>query len=274
MATGRLVAASEVETPARGPREATEIKTGWRFQIDSRDIGEREHWYAASFDRSGWKDVEVPRAWDVFDEALKGYEGIGWYSVILDGSWARSGKIQNLTFGRVMYHARVWLNGELLGEHEDGYLPFAFEVTGKLKNSVNHLVLRVDNQPRIDWLPAAKQIEWVQYGGILQCVRVESTGPIFLSDLTIRAAPRGEGASVACTASLNARDRADTTGVVDEDRHLGRRADRGALPLAQASAPAARARRRDLPSGNNLDAGKCQTLVAGIAGPLHHGRNA
>ena len=35
------------------------------------------------------RDVEVPRAWDVLDEALKGYEGIGWYSVVLDGSWAR-----------------------------------------------------------------------------------------------------------------------------------------------------------------------------------------
>ena len=54
------------------------------------------------------------------------------------------------TFGRVMYHAKVWLNGELLGEHVDGYLPFAFDVTGKLKDSVNHLVLRVDNRPRID----------------------------------------------------------------------------------------------------------------------------
>ena len=74
--------------------------------------------------------------------------------------------------------------------------------------------MRVDNRPRIDWLPAAKQIEWVQYGGILQPVRVESHGPIFLSDLAIRAVPAGEGASVSCTARLNAREGADATGVV------------------------------------------------------------
>ena len=73
-----------------------------------------------------------------------------------------------------MYHTRAWLNGELLGEHIDGYLPFSFDITGKLKRPANQLVLRVDNRPRIDWLPAAKQIEWVQYGGILQPVVVET----------------------------------------------------------------------------------------------------
>ena len=228
LAPGSLVAASKVDTAARGPREATEIKTGWRFQIDSRNLGEREHWYAAGFDRSGWRDVDVPRAWDLFDEALKGYEGIGWYSVILDGSWARPGKVQNLTFGRVMYHAKVWLNGELMGEHEDGYLPFTFDVTGKLKGSVNHLVMRVDNQPRIDWLPAAKQIEWVQYGGILQPVRVETHGPIFLSDLTIRAVPQVMvHRSLAPSRSMPARERRRRC---REDRRLdGRRPTAAAL---------------------------------------------
>ena len=101
-----------------------------------------------------------------------------------------------------MYHAKVWLNGERLGEHVDGYLPFAFDVTGKLRSSDNHLVLRVDNRPRIEWPPAAKQIEWVQYGGILQPVRVESKASVSISDLAIRAVPDGDGASVACTVEV------------------------------------------------------------------------
>ncbi len=153
----------------------------------------------------------MPRAWDLFDEAMHGYEGIGWYAVTLDGTWARAGKVQHLTFGRVMYHAMVWLNGELLDEHIDGYLPFAFDVTGKLKDSANHLVLRVDNRPRIDWPPAAKQIEWVQYGGILQPVRVESKALIHIRDIGIRAVPEGDGASIACTVEIHASE--DTEGV-------------------------------------------------------------
>ena len=207
-AIGLLLGSPVLAAQSTGPRELREIAQGWRFQVDVRDVGEHERWYDAGFDRSGWREAEVPRAWDLFDEAMRGYEGIGWYAVTLDGSWARAGKVQILAFGRVMYHTKVWLNGAPLGEHIDGYLPFSFDVTGKLRDSTNHLVLRVDNRPRIEWPPAAKQIEWVQYGGILQPVRVESKGLISISDLAIRAVPDGDGASVTCTVEIDAREEA------------------------------------------------------------------
>jgi beta-glucuronidase len=203
-----------------GPRAVREITSGWRFQVDVSDVGQREHWYDSGFDRSAWREAEVPGAWDLLGEAMHGYEGIGWYAVTLDGSWARKREVQRLTFGRVMYHSKVWLNGELLGEHIDGYLPFQFDVTGKLKDSANHLVLRVDNRPRIEWPPAAQEIEWVQYGGILQPVRVESQTLVSIAELAIRAVPKGDGASVACTVEINAGEDAEDVvlrlGVVGE----------------------------------------------------------
>jgi beta-galactosidase/beta-glucuronidase len=230
---GRVTGA---EAPEQGPREVREIATGWGFQIDVRDVGERERWYDSGFDRSRWSAVLVPRAWDLYDEALRGFEGIGWYSVALDGSWARDGKVQHLTFGRVMYHTKAWLNGELLGEHIDGYLPFAFDVTGKLKGAVNQLVLRVDNRPRIDWLPAAKQIEWLQYGGILQPVRLESRGRLSLADLAIWAEPEGDGASLACAVDVVARE--DAGDVVLRAAVAGDERSRHELALALARAQA------------------------------------
>jgi beta-glucuronidase len=153
--------------------------------------------------------VDVPRAWDTFDESLRGFEGVGWYAVALDSSWARPGKLQRLIFGRVMYHTRAWLNGEFLGEHIDGYLPFTFDVTGKLKPSNNYLVLRVDNRPRIEWMPAAKEIEWVQYGGILQPVRLETRGEIAIANVAVRAVPQGAGASLTCTIEIEAHENSD-----------------------------------------------------------------
>ena len=120
------------EPPAAGSRETVDLSTGWRFQIDAHDQGERERWFDHGRDRTAWRTVEVPRAWDTYDESLRGFEGIGWYAVTLDASLARPEKPQRLTFGRVMYHTKAWLNGEYLGEHVDGYLPFSFDVTGKL----------------------------------------------------------------------------------------------------------------------------------------------
>jgi beta-galactosidase/beta-glucuronidase len=232
------IASARADSPETSPRASSEINAGWRFQIDSHDLGERERWFAAGFDRAGWSQVEVPRAWDCFNEALRGYEGVGWYSVTLDGSWARAGKVQHLTFGRVMYHTKAWLNGEVLGEHTDGYLPFAFDVTGKLTDSANHLVMRVDNRPRIDWLPAAKEIEWAQYGGILQPVSVESTGPIFLSGLSITAIPQGDDAVISCGVDFTNREPADAAGLVLKISVLtGDRPDQ-AVPLAHLAASA------------------------------------
>jgi beta-glucuronidase len=109
------------------------------------------------------------------------------------------GKLQTLRFGRVNYQARVWLNGESLGENVGGYLPFEFDVTGKLKpDSANVLVLRVDNKPRLEWLPAAKEIEWVQYGGLIAPVTLETTATVHIADLAINAVPQGSGASIEC----------------------------------------------------------------------------
>jgi beta-galactosidase/beta-glucuronidase len=198
--------AAGAEPAAVGTREIVDLSSGWRFQIDAHDQGERERWFDPGHDIVAWRDVEVPRAWDTYDESQRGYEGIGWYHLDIPHSAARQGMQQRLKFGRVMYQTRAWLNGEYLGEHVDGYLPFSFDITGKLTRPANQLVLRVDNRPRIDWLPAAKQIEWVQYGGILQPVFIEIRNKTAIANLAIRAFPQGAGASLACTVEVEAHE--------------------------------------------------------------------
>jgi len=179
------------------------LNRGWRFQIDAFDIGEKEIWYADDFCRSDWAEVEVPKAWDCLNEALWGYEGIGWYCTTIEDENVIPAMIHRLVFGRVNYYSKVWLNSELVGENIGGYLPFEVDVTANLKpDTANQLVLRVDNRPRVEWLPAASNIEWVQYGGILQPVNLVATDPLYLSDLTIRALPDGDGAKVNCKVEI------------------------------------------------------------------------
>jgi len=197
-----------------GSRGLVEISAGWRFQMDVSDLGEKEQWYQTGFDRSAWAKVSVPKAWDLFEEALWGYEGIGWYATSIEGALTEKGRVQRLKFGRVNYHSKIWLNGELLGENVNGYLPFEFNVTGKLKpDRANIVVLRVDNRPRLTWLPGAKQIEWVHYGGVLEPVTLETNPRVYISDLTINAVPEGAGASIACAVEISSQEAAET-GVV------------------------------------------------------------
>lgn len=197
------------------PREIVPLTAAWKFQMDVSDLGEKEQWYSDSFDREAWAKVIVPKAWDLYDEALWGYEGVGWYTTRIEGALARKDAVQRLKFGRVNYHSKIWLNGELLGENVNGYLPFEFDVTGKLKaRGANLLVLRVDNRPRLTWLPGAKQIEWIQYGGILEPVTLQTSARVYISDLTVHAVPEGSGASIACAVEITSSETAEKDAVI------------------------------------------------------------
>lgn len=62
-----------------------------------------------------------------------------------EGFWG-AGRRVLLHFGAVDQRAEVFLNGRPAGAHEDGYLPFSFDITGLLRDGENELrVLAVDD---------------------------------------------------------------------------------------------------------------------------------
>jgi beta-glucuronidase len=194
------IATPPVET-RQSVREIQVLSGNWRFQLDVRDIGEKERWFDKEL--SDWGSVTVPLAWNCYEDALWQYEGVGWYTTIIKPDQSVSGKKTEIVFGRVMYYTKVWLNGEFIGENIGGYLPFSFDITKYLKPGQDiKLVMRVDNRPRINWLPAAEQIEWIQYGGILEPVRLVSTSQTYLDDLIIRTIPDNAGAIINCMVNI------------------------------------------------------------------------
>lgn len=48
--------------------------------------------------------------------------------------WGTTGERVLLHFGAVDYRAEVWLDGHLLGRHEGGHTPFAFDITDRLSD--------------------------------------------------------------------------------------------------------------------------------------------
>ena len=59
LAAGGRTAATQPAVKAS--REAVELSSGWRFQIDAREQGERERWFDPGYDYTAWREVEVPR---------------------------------------------------------------------------------------------------------------------------------------------------------------------------------------------------------------------
>lgn len=187
----------------RQPPLAQELPGPWRFQIDPYDWGEEERWFAADFDRSDWAVVQVPGPWDLYEPALWAYEGVAWYVTEISADLVRPNQRQRLHFARVNRHAKVWLNGHLLGEHAGDHLPFELVATPHLRaEAPNVLVVRVDNRPSPSCVPGAKTIEWVLYGGILKPVFLVTTGPAYISDLKIVAKPQGIDAVISCEVEI------------------------------------------------------------------------
>lgn len=119
------------------------------------------------FDRSA--ELRVPGDWNSQSERLFYYEGTVWYRRRFDRPPCVPGHRQFLYFGAANYEAEVYLNGSKLGRHIGGFTPFEFEVTGKLKESANSLVVRVNNQRRPEAVPTVNT-DWWNYGGLTRDV--------------------------------------------------------------------------------------------------------
>ena len=170
----------------------------WEFEIDERGVGEQEDWTSG---KSFSKRILVP-----FAPESK-LSGIGntdfmthvWYRRHFRVPASMKGKRLFLNFGAVDWHARVWLNGEFLGEHRGGYTPFRFEVTRKVRDGDNELVVHVIDETRSGKQATGKQShERHSYGcvytrttGIWQTVWLEATGDTCLKSFVLTPDPDG-----------------------------------------------------------------------------------
>jgi beta-glucuronidase len=128
--------------------------------------------------------LQVPGDWNSQRESLLFYEGTIWYERSFDYPESTSRRLF-LHFGAVNYTASVYLNGELLGQHEGGFTPFNFEITGRILPHDNFIVVRVDNTRRATQVPALNT-DWWNYGGITRPVTLVDLPKTFIQNYFIQ----------------------------------------------------------------------------------------
>jgi beta-glucuronidase len=138
----------------------------WDLKPDPDDRGLSEAWHLG-FPPDALP-TWVPGVWNT-RHALRNYEGVVWYrrSVTL-----RSCAAAILNFAAVTHQANVWLDGEPLGEHYGGFLPFSF-VLLRPEAGEHELVVRVDNTHDMTTTIPSSVLDWFCYGGIFRPVWVE-----------------------------------------------------------------------------------------------------
>lgn len=197
--------------PHPSPTRATRDLSGvWKFRADPERVGEAQGWMK---DIGEHRVIPVPCSWNEIFDDLRNYTGAAWYQCEfeLDRGW--DGQRIHLRFGSVAYRAKVWLNGELLGEHNGAHLPFVFDVTGHVRpGAENILVVFVENDLRLDRVPAIPDTSRVSmhtqhypqttydffpYAGIHRPVLLFATPDVHVHDITVRTRIGATGATVA-----------------------------------------------------------------------------
>ncbi len=187
-------------------RASLSLSGSWQFAVDADNVGEKQGWVDPTFDATSWQTVEVPHTWGVMP-AYSTYDGVAWYRrVVAVPASARDAHLR-LRFDAVFYLAKVWLNGQYLGEHEGGYTPFEFDVTGIARpGQDNTIAVRVDNSRASNRIPANLSLswsyDWWNYGGIVRDVSLELTSRAYIARQKIVAVPHLTGWNEADTAQV------------------------------------------------------------------------
>ncbi|SEP03790.1 beta-glucuronidase [Flavobacterium sp. CF108] len=175
-------------------RNLLSLNGDWQVILDPTNIGEwKQVWLEKkpqkktdfveySFD--GGPVLKVPGDFNSQLRELTYFEGVVWYKKVFNYK-PNNEKRLFLHFGAVNYLAAVYLNGEKIGSHEGGFTPFEFEITNKIKNGVNSLIVKVDNKRLENGLPGVGY-DWFNYGGITRDVNLIETNKTFIEDYAIQ----------------------------------------------------------------------------------------
>ena len=175
-------------------RNITNLDGKWHYIIDPYNTGEGGRFYfnrqqatpdeLVEYDFSTAPVLNVPGDWNSQKDELKYYEGIVWYERDFVAR-PKQGKRYFLNFAAVNYKADVYLNGRLLGTHEGGFTPFQFEVTDKIEDGDNFIVIKTDNTRYPDNVPA-ENFDWWNYGGITRDVVLAEMNETYINDYSLQ----------------------------------------------------------------------------------------
>ncbi|MGA9637034.1 glycoside hydrolase family 2 TIM barrel-domain containing protein [Flavobacterium sp.] len=155
-----------------------ELLKKWKFT--NYDAGAS---FQENFDDKDWQNVTVPHDWAVhgdFDFAndlqltmviqdgeskpkyragrsgALPYVGVGWYRTHYTISATDLKEKVQLLFDGAMSNARVYINGQYVGERPFGYISFYFDITKFLKEGNNTIAIRLENyNSQSRWYPGA-----------------------------------------------------------------------------------------------------------------------
>ena len=210
-------------------RSAMRLDGMWKFQIDWDGSGDEGDWEKGV---PAPDLIPVPASFQDFytDKKIRESTGDVWYENDILVPAHMQGDDVFLRFGAATHRAWVYINGELAGEHEGGFLPFLVDITGKARyGEKNKVVVKVNNELSETNIPCGRTItlsdgrkmtkpyfDFYNYSGLQRSVYLISIpkNSIFDIDLSYKV----EGQSAEISYSVRVKGKGDVAlSLYDED---------------------------------------------------------
>jgi beta-galactosidase len=221
---GQALAADRTRSPYR-----VSLDGKWKFAYADRPDERDTDFHRTDVDDTDWDTISVPSAWQVhgYDfpiyinitypwwgpnglgeeaqppAAPTRYNPVGQYrrTFTVPKDW--SGRRTFLHFEGVKSAHYVWINGELVGYHEDSYTPAEYDITPHLKPGTNQIAVEVYRYSDGDWL---EDQDMIRLSGIFRSVYLYSTPAVHLRDFKLDTPLGDDYTSAALSVTASVRD--------------------------------------------------------------------
>lgn len=160
-----------------------DFNKNWKFSLKNfKDAMEK------NFDDTSWEKLNLPHDWsieqdftnDVSSEIGHLPGGIGWYrkSFILPKNL--EGKRINIDFDGIYMDSYIYVNGKLVGNYPNGYIPFYFDITDYVifdDEKENVIAIKVSNITN----RGEQSSRWYSGSGIYRNVYLTITEPVHIA---------------------------------------------------------------------------------------------
>ncbi len=163
---------------ALAARTETLLASGWRFHKGDQSDAKVVH-----FADQSWATIQVPHSWDSGEEAVRNGAaiGVGWYRLSLRFNRDQVKKRLFIWFGAASREARVYFNGQLIGDHQGAFGAFCIPIGTHAQIGANELAVRVDSTTHPDVPPLSG--DFTTYGGLYREVKLIAQNEVGISPL-------------------------------------------------------------------------------------------
>ncbi|WP_226584170.1 glycoside hydrolase family 2 protein [Halobacillus litoralis] len=161
----------------------------WEFAFDDDHVGESAGWQAMSQEFS--QQIQVPYVYQSEKSGIHSQEvhDVVWYKRSFQ--WEKNEEKELLLhFEAVDYLTKVWVNGQLVGEHAGGHTPFSFSIGAAIQTGANTIAIRVEDRNSVEqpigkqsWKSSNFLCWYTRTTGIWQPVWMEEVSPLYIKDV-------------------------------------------------------------------------------------------